>query len=72
MQVKPDVKALLVGSDDYPAWRTAYVRAVMGVGPVPQLPAVLPLSAMVIRKSALPYSEQIEGCIRDMLDGEDA
>lgn len=39
----PDVKALLVGSDDYPAWRTAYVRAVMGVGPVPQLPAVLPL-----------------------------
>lgn len=38
-----DTRSLLTGSDDYPEWRAAYVRAVMGAGPVPQLPAVLPL-----------------------------
>ena len=39
----PDTRTLLIGSTDYPAWRAAFARAVMGVGPVPQLPAVMPL-----------------------------
>lgn len=42
-----DTAAYLIGSPDYPDWRTAVIRATMGVGPVPSLPAVLPLAELV-------------------------
>lgn len=38
-----DLRALLVGSPDYKTWRAAYIRAVMGTGPVPPNPDVWPL-----------------------------
>lgn len=55
-----DVRSMLIGSDDYPAWRAAVVRAIMGAGPVPQtLPAVMPLHELLDEAEATAGSKPI-------------
>ena len=55
-----DTRTLLIGSDDYPAWRAAVVRAIMGAGPVPEtLPQTMPLHELLDEAEATAGSKPI-------------